>query len=94
MIEVGKKIPQGVIEKVSEDGRIIAVYSQWSLGDKGMIYAKNFFNQRDYLGKVPTITVGGVGYHMIERCAEYADLMRRFNWYVTDKASAYSRKEL
>ena len=94
MITIGKNHSAGTIEKVSADERVVATYSQWSLGDKGRIWVRNHFPDKDYLGKVPTTTFDGNGYHLAESCAEYAYLMRRFSWYLTDKASAYSRKGL
>lgn len=93
MIQIRKEHSAGRIEKVSADERLVATYQRWSLGDKGRIWAKNCFPDRSYLGKVVTTTFSGVGYHLVESCAEYADLMRRFNWYITSDASAYSRKE-
>ena len=86
---VGKKTRCGTIEKASADGRLIATYSQWSLGHKGCIWGQNVFDDSTYSGVMPTMTVNGVGYHLIEYCVDYPFLMRRFNWHITSPSSGY-----
>ena len=88
----GKHVKGGVIEKVSADGRLIAVYSQWSLGNKGSIYAKNEFDDKSYYGTMPTLQIDGVGYHLVESCVDYPQLMSRFNWHITNPSSAYKEE--
>ena len=86
---IGKNTRCGRIENATADNKLLAIYSPWSLGAKGQIYGRNELDMASYLGAVPTLTVNGVGYHLVEYCSDYAQLMRRFHWYTENKASAY-----
>ena len=86
---IGKRTRCGTIEKASKDGRLLAIYSQWSLGNKGSIWAQNVFDDSTYRGVMPTLTINGVGYHVVEYCVDFPFLMRRFDWHITNPSSAY-----
>lgn len=100
MLEVGKKIRGREIVFVSDDKRIWATYSQFSLGAKGKIWGRMFDQdltpeeRAEYWeNAIQIIEVNGAWYKVLEMPAEYADIFRRCNWYLENSASAYSRKE-
>lgn len=87
MIEVGRKHRWGTVEAVSKGEKLVALYDHWNMGQKGKIMA---INTEDYANSNLLMTpIAGKWYHLIEYCADHAELMRRFNWYLTSEKSAY-----
>ena len=86
----GRKNKYGEIVKATADGRLLAMYNQDSLGQKGRIFVRT---DEEYLELAPngivSILIDGVRYKVIEYCNEYQDVLRRFYWYLFNKGSAY-----
>ena len=81
------------VEQSTADGRLIAVYCPDDLGAKGRIGARvdKSENVIDLMANgFPCFIANGAYYKAIEYPADYPELMRRFNWYLTNKASKYS----
>lgn len=91
MIEVGRKHRWGTVEAVSKGEKLVALYDPWDMGKKGHIVALNEgWEPHDYkLGGILTTAIDGKWYHLVEDCADHAELMRRFNWYRTSEKSYY-----
>lgn len=91
MIEVGRKNRYGIVEAVSKDERLVALYDRCNMGKKGKIMA---INTEDYANSRLLMTsIDGKWYHLIEYCNDMPELMRRFNWYLTSAKSAYREEK-
>ena len=81
------------IEQTTEDGRLVAVYHPDGLGAKGRIGVRvdKHENVFDLMANgFPCFVSNGEYYKTIEFPEDYPSLMNRFNWYLTNDASAYS----
>lgn len=100
-LEVGAKFRSDAeIVFVSEDKRLIGVYHRFDMGDKGRIWGKmfvqdlnadereEFFNLRIQIRQI-----NGVWYQLLESVKDYAQIFSRCNWYVSNRASAFSQPE-
>lgn len=86
----GMKVRNGIVEKASRDGRLIALHCPNDLGNRGRILAINTMPDSKYANHgFPVIGVCGKRYHVIEYCRDYPELCRRFFWYTHSYASAY-----
>lgn len=86
----GMRVRGGIIEKVSKDGRLLAIHCPDDLGNKGRILAENILPDGKYeRNGFPEIRICGKKYHVIEYCRDYPELFRRFFWYTNSYASAY-----
>lgn len=100
MLEVGQKIKGREIVFVSPDKRIWATYSRDSLGAKGKIWGKLQFQnptpeeRAEYWeNSIQLIEIGGVWYKILELVQDYPEIFSRCNWYLSSKASYYSKGE-
>ena len=90
MIEVGRKHRWGTVEAVSKGEKLVAIYNPWDMGKKGKILA---MDEDDSLecrpGGILHTPMDGKWFHVVEYCDDHAELMRRFNLYLTSAKSAY-----
>lgn len=91
MIEVGRKHRWGTVEAVSKGEKLVALYDHWNMGKKGKILAMDA--EDDPLecrpGGILHTPMDGKWFHVVEYCADHAELMRKYNWYLTSAKSAY-----
>ena len=77
----------------TDDGRLIAVYYPDEMGAKGRIGVKVDDSEKaiDLMKDgFPCFICNGKYYKAIEYPADFPELMSRYMWYTTNKASAYS----
>lgn len=87
---MGIKVKNGEIEQISPDGKLLAVYSRWSLGAKGALYGLNILPDSDYIkAHRPTMSFKGRKYHLVQYCDDYSEMMTEFFKMIADKKSAY-----
>ena len=91
-IQLGRKIKGYEVIAVSDDEKVVALYSGSSLGDKGRIMTIAEWDYMTYAnGGIPTMQIDGRLYKQSDSCAEIGPTMARFNWWTTSKHSAYSK---
>lgn len=81
------------IECATDDGRLIAVYYPDSVGAKGRI--GTLVDESDDVFDLmrngfPCFVSNGKYYKAIESPSDFPELMSRFMWYKTNRASYYS----
>jgi len=95
MIEVGRKHRWGTVEAVSKGEKLVALYKPWDMGKKGMILALDEEDDQHICrpGGILHTPMDGKWFHVVEYCDDHAELMWKYNWYLTSAKSAYREEQ-